>query len=47
MGHTDVLTTEQYYHRDRKTIKQKQDLLDNMPEFRILGQTEFKQVANE
>ena len=47
MGHTDVLTTEQYYHRDRRTIQQKQDLLDKMPEFRILGQTEFKQVVND
>ena len=33
MGHTDVLTTEIHYHRDRKRISQKMDVINSIPEF--------------
>lgn len=34
MGHTTITTTEKHYHKDRKTIKTKQSILDSIPEFR-------------
>lgn len=34
MGHTDILCTETHYHRNRKTIEVKQDILSQIPEFR-------------
>ncbi|MGN1231526.1 MAG: tyrosine-type recombinase/integrase, partial [Anaerotignum sp.] len=33
MGHTNILCTEQHYHRNRKTINQKAALLGSIPEF--------------
>ena len=35
MGHTDVLTIEIHYHRDRKRIAQKMGVLNNLPEFAV------------
>jgi len=35
MGHTDVLTTEIHYHRDRKRISDKMAILNNIPEFAV------------
>ncbi|MGN0279105.1 MAG: tyrosine-type recombinase/integrase [Lachnospiraceae bacterium] len=37
-GHTDISTTEDYYHRDRKNIEKKIAILDTMQEFKILGE---------
>ena len=33
MGHTDISCTEQYYHRNRKDIAAKTEVLNNIPEF--------------
>jgi len=33
MGHTDISCTEQYYHRDRKDIATKSNVLSKIPEF--------------
>ena len=33
-GHTNILTTEQYYHYDRKSSEKKQKLLDNVLDFK-------------
>lgn len=33
MGHTNVLCTEQHYHRNRKGIERKQEILSSIPEF--------------
>lgn len=33
MGHTDILCTENYYHRNRKNIKKKSQILGSIPEF--------------
>ena len=33
MGHISISTTEDHYHRNRKTINRKQEILDNLPEF--------------
>ena len=34
MGHTDILTTEQHYHRNRRSVEKKQSLLSTIPEFK-------------
>ena len=34
MGHTDILCTETHYHRNRKSIEVKQQILSRIPEFR-------------
>lgn len=34
MGHTDILCTENHYHRNRRTLEAKQQILSNIPEFR-------------
>lgn len=34
MGHTDILCTENHYHRNRKTLEVKQNILSKIPEFR-------------
>ena len=34
MGHTDILCTENHYHRNRRTLEAKQHILSNIPEFR-------------
>lgn len=33
MGHTDIATTENYYHRNRRSIEKKSEILNNIPEF--------------
>lgn len=33
MGHTDILCTEGHYHRNRKTIEKKSEILSDIPEF--------------
>ena len=33
MGHTNVLTTELHYHRDRKRTQQKRDVINSIAEF--------------
>ena len=34
MGHTDISTTETYYHKDRRADSEKQRIVDNIIEFR-------------
>lgn len=34
MGHADVSTTENYYHRNRKSIEKKHDLVSAIPDFK-------------
>lgn len=34
MGHTSITTTERFYHWNRKTVEQKQEILDAIPDFR-------------
>ena len=33
MGHTDILCTEKHYHRNRKNLNHKVDIINNIPEF--------------
>ena len=33
MGHTNILCTEQHYHRNRKTLNKKAQIIGNIPEF--------------
>lgn len=33
MGHTDIQCTENYYHKNRKTLQKKSDILNSIPEF--------------
>lgn len=33
MGHTDILCTETHYHRNRKTVEKKSQILSNIPDF--------------
>ena len=33
MGHTDIMTTEHYYHRDRKRRSEKERIINSIPEF--------------
>lgn len=35
MGHTEIRTTENFYHRNRKTMGKKQELVDSIPEFQV------------
>lgn len=37
-GHTDISTTEEYYHRDRKIAQKKVAILDAMDEFKIFSE---------
>ncbi|MCI8527534.1 MAG: tyrosine-type recombinase/integrase [Lachnospiraceae bacterium] len=34
MGHTDIACTENYYHRNRRSIDTKSQILSNLPEFK-------------
>ena len=34
MGHTNIACTEEYYHRNRRTIQKKSEILSNIPEFK-------------
>lgn len=36
MGHTDIRTTETFYHRDRKSADRKQQIIDAIPEFKAV-----------
>ena len=36
MGHTDIGTSERFYHFDRKSAEKKQKMMDNIVEFRYL-----------
>lgn len=33
MGHTDIATTENHYHRNRRSIEEKSEILNRVPEF--------------
>lgn len=33
MGHADIICTERHYHRNRKSIKKKSEILSNIPDF--------------
>lgn len=33
MGHTNIICTERFYHRNRKRLEQKQNIFDQIPEF--------------
>lgn len=35
MGHTNILCTENHYHRNRKGIEAKSEILSSIPEFRV------------
>ena len=35
MGHTDIVTTETKYHRDRRTRDKKSSIISNIPDFKI------------
>lgn len=35
MGHTNILTTEAHYHRNRRNIENKSKILSSLPEFQI------------
>lgn len=35
MGHTDIMCTETHYHRNRKSIDRKSEILGSIPEFQI------------
>ncbi|MBP3468172.1 MAG: site-specific integrase, partial [Lachnospiraceae bacterium] len=35
MGHTDIATTENHYHRNRKTLEKKTDILSKVPELQV------------
>ena len=35
MGHTNILTTELHYHRDRKRLSDKMQIFNNLPEFMV------------
>ncbi len=34
MGHTDILCTENYYHRNRRSIDEKSKIISEIPEFK-------------
>jgi hypothetical protein len=33
MGHTDILTTEHFYHRDRRDMDAKAAIINALPDF--------------
>lgn len=33
MGHTDITCSEKHYHRNRKSIEKKTEILSNIPDF--------------
>lgn len=39
MGHADIKCSENFYHRDRKTLAKKQEIMDNIQEFSIISET--------
>lgn len=36
MGHSNIKCSENFYHRDRKTLAKKQEIMDNIPELLII-----------
>lgn len=34
MGHTDILCTENHYHRNRRSLEKKREILSDLPEFK-------------
>lgn len=36
MGHADIITTETRYHRNRRSIENKQEVLSAIPDFVIV-----------
>lgn len=38
MGHTDILCTENYYHRNRRNIERKSNIISSIPEFKLKKQ---------
>lgn len=39
MGHTDITCTERHYHRNRRSIEQKAEILNRIPEFQAKEKT--------
>lgn len=37
MGHTDIKCTEGYYHKNRRSIDRKKEILSNIPDFKIIS----------
>ena len=37
MGHTDIVITENHYHRNRKSIEKKVEILSAIPDFQCLN----------
>ena len=35
MGHTDIVCTEKHYHRNRKSVDKKSEILSSIPDFKI------------
>ena len=38
MGHTDIRCTEGYYHKNRRSIDRKKEILSNIPDFQMQKQ---------
>lgn len=36
MGHSDIITSEKYYHRNRKSIEKKSEIINSIPEFALV-----------
>lgn len=36
MGHSDITTSEKYYHRNRKTLEKKSEIINSIPEFALV-----------
>lgn len=36
MGHSDILTSEKYYHRNRKSLAKKTEIINSIPEFLLV-----------
>ena len=36
MGHTDISCTEGYYHKNRKTLERKSQIISSIPEFKVI-----------
>lgn len=36
MGHSDITTSEKYYHRNRKSLEKKSEIINSIPEFALV-----------
>ena len=36
MGHSDITTSEKYYHRNRKSIEKKFEMINSISEFALV-----------